>query len=99
MKYMKLLVAAYVGGVLRHPHEGVLHVQDADADRLIEGEMAEDVSADFDKLDTGDDAEETVSAPGGSVTNPALANPHQSEAAATATETPPARRKAAASKE
>ncbi|MGI4877183.1 MAG: hypothetical protein ACRYG4_06825 [Janthinobacterium lividum] len=48
MKSIKLLRAAYVNGLLRMPHEGVVHIEDdAEADRVIENGSAEDVSADF----------------------------------------------------
>ena len=46
-KFVKLLTSAYVNGLLRHPHEGVLHLEDAEADRLVESEAAEEVTDDF----------------------------------------------------
>jgi len=47
MKFVKLLTHAYVNGTLRSPAEGVLHLEDDEADRLIENEAGEDVSDDF----------------------------------------------------
>lgn len=46
-KFIKLLTSAYVHGVPRRPDEGVLHLDEAEADRLIKIEAAEDVSKDF----------------------------------------------------
>ncbi|MGI4880453.1 MAG: hypothetical protein ACRYG4_23550 [Janthinobacterium lividum] len=51
MKFIKLLRAAYVNGLLRMPHEGVIHLEDDHADRLIEGESAIDVTDDFSAKD------------------------------------------------
>jgi hypothetical protein len=47
MKFVNLLGAAYVNGQLRHPHEGALHISDAEAKRLIDDNLAEDVTDDF----------------------------------------------------
>ncbi|WP_188064746.1 hypothetical protein [Sphingobium sp. KCTC 72723] len=47
MKFIKLITSAHVNGVLRHPHEGVLHVTNDEADRVIENDGAIDVSDDF----------------------------------------------------
>lgn len=47
MKFIKLTTSAHVNGVLRHPHEGVLHVTNEEADRVIENGGAIDVSDDF----------------------------------------------------
>lgn len=48
MKHIKLAHPAYVGGVLRHPGDGVLPVEDeAEFNRLTGEEGAEDVTADF----------------------------------------------------
>ncbi|WP_145201383.1 hypothetical protein [Sphingobium sp. B2] len=47
MKFIKLTTAAHVNGVLRHPHEGVLHVSNEEAERVIENGGAIDVSDDF----------------------------------------------------
>ncbi|WP_375178048.1 hypothetical protein [Sphingobium yanoikuyae] len=49
MKFVKLRTSAHVNGVLRHPHEGVLHVTNDEAERLFENESADDVTADFDE--------------------------------------------------
>lgn len=46
-KFLKLLTSAYVAGTLRHPHEGVLHVEDNEAARLLGEKAAEDVTSDF----------------------------------------------------
>ncbi|ASY44989.1 hypothetical protein CJD35_11465 [Sphingobium xenophagum] len=50
MKFIKLATAAHVNGVLRHPHEGVLHVTDEEAKRVIENDAALDVTDDFSDL-------------------------------------------------
>ena len=52
MKYVKLLTSVRAGGVLRHPYEGVLHLEDDEAGRLIEAQSAEDVTSDFPAEDT-----------------------------------------------
>jgi hypothetical protein len=51
MKFLKLFSPAHIAGLLRHPHEGVRHVSDDDAARLLAERVAEDVSADFATLD------------------------------------------------
>lgn len=61
-KFVKLLAAAYVNGVLRNPHEGVLHLEDAEADRLIEVEAAVDVTKDFSADDRNDVPVENIGA-------------------------------------
>lgn len=102
MKWIKLLTAAHVGGQLRHPHEGVLHLDDAEADRLIEGGVGEDVSADF--ADAKAAPVETLREDAGSMKPAdAPANPHQAEIAPqpaeSTTATKPRARKPAASQE
>jgi hypothetical protein len=44
---MLTVAAAYVNGVMRHPHEGPRHLEDGEADRLINGKEATDVTSDF----------------------------------------------------
>ncbi|MBB4837290.1 hypothetical protein HNP52_000341 [Sphingomonas kyeonggiensis] len=44
---MLTVAAAYVNGVMRHPHEGPRHLEDGEADRLINGKEADDVTSDF----------------------------------------------------
>src|SRR4051812_16664863 len=46
-KFVKLWVPAIVNGAMRQPSEGVLHLEDDEADRLIEAAAGEDVTADF----------------------------------------------------
>jgi hypothetical protein len=46
-KFIKLWTSAIVNGRLRHPSEGVLHLEDDEADRLIENAAGEDVTGDF----------------------------------------------------
>ncbi|MGW8141873.1 hypothetical protein BRX36_21670 [Sphingomonas sp. S-NIH.Pt1_0416] len=99
MKFVKLLTAAHVAGVLRHPHEGVLHVSDDDAARLIGDQVAKDVSADFADRDTAELPAEPVSnaEPDAPAADPA---PHQSDVAPpAATEAKPKAGKASADKE
>jgi hypothetical protein len=99
MKFVKLLIAAHVAGVLRHPHEGVLHVDDAEAERLVESEVGEDVTADFTAKQNRDTPVEAGTEPSGSEAETS-ANPHQAEVATDApADATPARRRAAANKE
>lgn len=101
MKSIKLLTAAHVSGRLRHPHEGVLHVEnEEEAQRLIDDEAAEDVSSDFPAKDLKEVTGESVVQTAGGIENPARENPHQVEVE-TDLPTPPvnSRRKAASSKE
>lgn len=51
MKFVKLLGHAYVNGLLRSPADGVLHLEDDEAKRVIEAELAEDVTSDFSAAD------------------------------------------------
>lgn len=53
-KFIKLLTSAYVNGRLRHPHEGTLHLEDEEAQRLLENQSATDVSKDFEGSDHSD---------------------------------------------
>ena len=103
MKFLSLLTAAYVGGSLRHPHEGVLHVSDAEADKLVLDGVATDVSADFTAEQAGESPVETNTAPGGREDASVPEHLHQTEVAPQATEAPAehksSRRKAAANKE
>lgn len=100
MKFVKLLTSAYVAGVLRHPHEGVLHVEDAEAARLFENEAAEDVTDDFSTKQNAETPVDQITADGDAAEAAAPENPHQAEVAPqNAAEEKPARRKAAASKE
>lgn len=104
MKFVSLLTSAYVGGRLRHPHEGALHVDDAEAEKLVEDGVATDVSDDFSAKQGKAAPVETISAPGGSEASAAPENPHQAEVApqvdpAPETEPKPSRRKAGAEKE
>lgn len=46
-KFIKLLTSAYVNGRPRRPDEGVLHLEDAEADRLLADGSGEDVTKDF----------------------------------------------------
>ncbi len=101
MKFLSLLTSAYVGGSLRHPHEGVLHVDDNEADKLVADGVATDVSDDFTAKQDKAAPIETNTAPGGTTDAAEPVNPHQAEVApqAAETEAKPTRRKAAADKE
>ncbi|KQM92225.1 hypothetical protein ASE70_15030 [Sphingomonas sp. Leaf22] len=104
MKFVSLLTSAYVGGNLRHPHEGALHVEDAEAEKLVADGVATDVSDDFTAKQDKATPVETIAAPGGSEAPAAPENPHQVEVApqvaeADAPEPKQSRRKAAADKE
>lgn len=60
MKFIKLTRSAHVNGVLRHPHEGALHVTDDEAKRVIENDAAEDVSDDFSDLQDAEAPAESI---------------------------------------
>jgi len=94
MKFVKLLTAAYVGGALRHPHEGVLHVNDEDAERLFENDAAIDVSDDFSKSDDKTLPVDSVTVQSGAVPVAEPEHPHQSEIAPTTDPDPAPAKKA-----
>lgn len=98
MKFIKLLTAAYVSGVLRHPHEGSIPVDDKEAAKLVKDVVAEDVTDGFSAAQIKDAIAESVTADSGRVPTPASPNPHQAEVE-TDTPTQPQGRKAAERKE
>lgn len=75
-KFIKLKGSAYVNGVLRHPHEGVLHLEDDEAKRLTDGDLGEDVTADFNGLDA---PIESISVRSGEEPSKRGENPHQAD--------------------
>lgn len=79
MKFITLLTAAYVGGALRHPHEGAIPVQDGEAERLVNDKVATDVTEGFTADQVKEATPETITAPSGAVAQPSPANPHQAE--------------------
>jgi hypothetical protein len=101
MKFVKLITSAYVAGVLRHPHEGVLHVEGDQAKRLLDDKVAEDVTADFTAKENKETGVDTIAAADGAAPTAPASEPHQSEVAPQATEGAPKPKaaKAAASKE
>ncbi|MES3152531.1 hypothetical protein [Sphingomonas faeni] len=100
MKFITLLSAAYVGGVLRHPHEGSIPVSDADAKRLVDDEkLAEDVTEGFSDEQVAEVPEEAITIASGQVPAAELSNPHLSQVAPAATPEAKPARKGAASKE
>lgn len=100
MKFITLLSAAYVGGVLRHPHEGSIPVSDADAKRLVQDEkLAADVTDGFSKEQIADVPEEAITVASGEIPATGLANPHLSQVAPAPTPAATSARKGAASKE
>jgi hypothetical protein len=60
MKYVSLRGHAYVNGVLRSPDEGPVKLNDEDAKRLIDAELAVDVTEDFPDDDDAAPAKVTV---------------------------------------
>jgi hypothetical protein len=60
MKYVKLRAHAYVNGVLRSPDEGPFKLNNEDAKRLFDAELADDVSEDFPDDDDAAPAKVTV---------------------------------------
>ncbi|WP_380873603.1 hypothetical protein ACFB49_42580 [Sphingomonas sp. DBB INV C78] len=100
MKFVKLLTHAYVGGVLRSPAEGVLHIEDDEAEKLFENKAAEDVTDDFTAKENREAPVEHITVVDGASETPPEPEPHQSEVAPQADEPKkPASRKAAGSKE
>jgi hypothetical protein len=98
MKIISLLGAAYVNGVLRHPHEGAIPVDDSEVTRLIDDEaLATDVTSDFTDAQIKGMTASTITADSGGITTPSPVNPHQAEVAPAPAPTP--RRKASAEKE
>lgn len=61
-KFIKLLTSAHVNGLLRHPHGGVIHLDDVEAKRLIDNEAADDVTKDFSADDRKDVPVENLTA-------------------------------------
>lgn len=81
-KMITLLSAAYVGGVLRHPHEGSIPVSEADRDRLVgEQQVAIDETDGFTDKQLESLPEEPISVDTGGVSSPAIENPHLSQVA------------------
>lgn len=98
MKIISLLGAAYVNGVLRHPHEGAIPVDDSEATRLIDDEaLATDVTSDFTAAQIKGMTASTITVESGGITAPPTANPHQAEVAPAPAST--SRRKASEEKE
>jgi hypothetical protein len=79
VKFITLLTAAYVGGALRHPHEGAIPVEDGEAERLVKDKVATDVTDGFTADQVKEATPETITAPGGSVEQSGPTNPHQAE--------------------
>lgn len=82
MKFISLLAAALVSGRTRHPDEGVLHLEDDEAQRLIDDKVGIDVTGDFSadqRKDVPVEAITTVSGNDASKLPEPL--PHQSEIA------------------
>lgn len=100
MKFITLLSAAYVGGVLRHPHEGSIAVSDVDAKRLVVDEkLATDDTDGFSKDQIADAPEEAISAASGAIPAADVKNPHLSEVAPAPAPAHKSARKGADSKE
>ena len=100
MKFITLLSAAYVGGVLRHPHEGSIPVSDADAKRLVEDDkLAEDVTDGFTNEQIAEVTGEAIAAPSSDLPASDLENPHLSQVDPAPTPEAKPARKGSASKE
>jgi hypothetical protein len=100
MKYITLLSAAYIGGALRHPHEGTIPVSDNDAKRLVEDEkLAVDETEGFSKEQLAEVPEEAVTVASGPIAAPAIENPHLSQVAPPPVPEPKPARKPASPKE
>lgn len=99
MKFITLLSAAYVGGVLRHPHEGSIPVSDADGKRLVDEKLAEDVTDGFTAEQIAEVPEESITVASGTIPAADLANPHLAQVAPAPTPEAKPARKGSASKE
>jgi hypothetical protein len=101
MKFVKLITSAHVAGVLRHPHEGVLHVEDDQAKSLLDDKVAEDVTGDFTAKENKETGVDTIAATDGAAVSEPASEPHQSEVAPQAAKDAPKPKaaKPAASKE
>lgn len=99
MKFITLLSASYVGGVLRHPHEGSIPVSDADAKRLVDEKLAEDVTEGFSAEQIAEVPAEAISIASGEIPASDLANPHLSQVAPAPAPAEKPARKGTASKE
>jgi hypothetical protein len=81
-KMIKLWTSAQVNGLLRHPHEGVLHLEDDEANRLIEDAAGEDVTSDFSAAQLKDVPVESVTVQSGqSPARPPAFDPRAEESA------------------
>jgi hypothetical protein len=100
MKFITRLSAAYVGGVLRHPHEGSIPVSDDDAKRLVVDEKnAVDDTDGFTKDQLAEVTEESVTVASGPIPAPEAENPHLSQVPPPPVPATKSGRKAADSKE
>ena len=81
MKMIALLTAAYIGGVLRHPHEGAVPVSDEEAARLVADSVGEDVTDGFTAEQLAEVTPEAVTVASGTEPTPRAANPHLAEVA------------------
>jgi hypothetical protein len=78
-KMIKLWNEAVVHGRLRYPHEGVLHLDDQEAKRLIEDGSAEDVTGDFSEAQMNAQPVESVTVQAGQPAAPASFDPAAEE--------------------
>ncbi|MFC3579123.1 hypothetical protein [Sphingomonas hylomeconis] len=81
MKFITLLSAAYVGGALRHPHEGSIPVSDDDAKRLVDENLAVDDTDGFTEDQMADVPEESITIASGPISSTSAENPHLSQVA------------------
>jgi hypothetical protein len=80
-KMIKLWTSATVNGRLRHPHEGVLHLEDGEAKRLVESAAGEDVTDDFTAEQLKNTPVESVTVRSGALAVPTPFDPRAEEAA------------------
>jgi hypothetical protein len=66
-KFIQLTTSAYVNGRMRHPNEGVLHLEDDEANRLLDNNSGTDVTPDFSSDDRKDVPIEGLRASGADV--------------------------------
>jgi hypothetical protein len=78
-KFVKIWLSAQVNGRLRHPSEGVLHLENEEADRLIREGSGEDVTEDFTAEQLKTTPVESVTVRSGAPASPAAFDPAAEE--------------------
>lgn len=74
-KFIKLLTPAIVNGRLRYPAEGVLHLEDDEAQRLLDDKAGLDVTKDFSAEERKETPVESVTVQSGQPAGPQSFDP------------------------